>query len=212
VGIVTLPAPESGLALRRYIRILIRIYSPQQSGSYDADVPNRTIYVSDDDQPLYQRAQELSGGNLSAAISAALKRYVEAEDARSAGFDEVVVSVGVGAGRKVRFSGVLLGEWFKTDHATGKFEHYRVYRGPTGKFALHIERTEYFEMRDAQGNPLTGWRAWTGIGMASGGGRPAEGVLEVFATLEELRKHVPAELFDVVATSANQPSVEELDI
>src|SRR6187200_2304177 len=49
--------------------------------SYDAHVPNRTIYVSDDDQPLYQRAQELAGGNLSGAISTALKRYVESEDA-----------------------------------------------------------------------------------------------------------------------------------
>ena len=53
--------------------------------SYDAHVPNRTIYVSDDDQPLYQRAQELAGGNLSGAISTALKRYVEAEDAREIG-------------------------------------------------------------------------------------------------------------------------------
>ena len=37
--------------------------------SYDADVPNKTIYVSDGDLPLYQRAQELAGGNLSAAIA-----------------------------------------------------------------------------------------------------------------------------------------------
>ena len=44
-----------------------------------------------------------------------------------------------------------------------------------------------------EGNPLTGWRAWTGIGMAAGGGRPAEATLEVFDTIEELREHVPAE-------------------
>ena len=81
-----------------------------RSGSYDADVPNRTIYVSEDDQPLYQRAQELAGGNLSAAITGALKRYVNAEDARNAGFDEIVVKVGVGKKlRKVRFSGILVG-------------------------------------------------------------------------------------------------------
>ena len=48
-------------------------------------MPNRTIYVSEDDQALYQRAQELAGGNLSSAISTALKRYVEIEDARVAG-------------------------------------------------------------------------------------------------------------------------------
>ena len=156
--------------------------------SYDAHVPNRTIYVSDDDQPLYQRAQELAGGNLSGAISSALKRYVEAEDARQAGFDEVTVKVGFGAGRKVRFNAVLLGEWFSS--AGEKFVHYRVYRGAK-KFALHIENTEYFEMRDAEGNPLTGWRAWTGIGMAAGGGKPAEATLDTFDTLDELRDRIP---------------------
>ena len=40
-------------------------------GSYDVQVPNKTIYVSDGDLPLYQRAQELAGGNLSSAISRA---------------------------------------------------------------------------------------------------------------------------------------------
>jgi EXLDI family protein len=173
-------------------------------------VPNRTIYVSEDDQSLYKRAQELAGGNLSAAISTALKRYVDAEDARNAGFDEVIVKVGIGAGRKVRFTGLLLGEWYNTWGEN--FEHYRVFTGPAGKFALHTMRTPTFEMRDAEGNALTGWRAWTGIGMASGGGRPAENKLEIYATLEELREHVPTELFDMVAASVKQPNVEELDI
>ena len=40
-------------------------------------MPNKTIYVSDGDLSLYQRAQELAGGNLSAAISAALRRFVD---------------------------------------------------------------------------------------------------------------------------------------
>ena len=153
-------------------------------------MPNRTIYVSDDDQPLYKRAQELAGDNLSAAISQALRRYVELGDARASGFDEIVVKIGTGAGRKVRFSGVLLGDWIDTEGE--RFEHYRVYRGPTGKFALHIERTEQWEMRDAAGNQLTGWRAWTGIGMASGGGKPAHATLDVVDTLEELQRARPA--------------------
>ncbi len=179
--------------------------------SYDAHVPNKTIYVSDDAQELFQRAQELAGGNLSSAITSALKRYVEVEDAREAGFDEVIVKVGIGAGRKVRFNAVLLGEWFDTDHTSGKFEHFRVYRGAK-KFALHIERTEFFETRDAQGNQLTGWRAWTGVGAASGGGMPAEATLETFDTLDEIRDRVPAKLFEVVSASVRQPSVQELDI
>jgi EXLDI family protein len=172
-------------------------------------VPNKTIYVSDDDQALYQKAQELAGGNLSSAISTALKRYVEVEDARTAGFDDVVVKVGFGAGRKVRFQGVLLGEWYQSEGE--RFQHFRVWRGPK-RFALHIDRTQYFEMRDAQGNPLTGWRAWTGIGMAAGGGRPAEATLDVYDTLEELVEHVPAEFAAVVSASVKHPNVEDIDI
>jgi EXLDI family protein len=172
-------------------------------------VPNRTIYVSEDDQPLYQKAQELAGGNLSAAIGSALRRYVELEDAHAAGFEDVTVKVGFGAGRKVRFSGVLVGEWMESEGE--RFIHYRVWRGPK-RFALHTERTEYFEMRDAQGNPLTGWRAWTGIGMASGGGRPAEATLEVFDTPGELKDRVPAGLYETVLASIKHPFVEELDI
>ena len=173
-------------------------------------MPNRTIYVSDDDQAVFKRAQELAGDNLSAAISSALKRYVQVEDARNAGFDEVIVKVGVGAGRKVRFTGVLVGEWAKSEGE--RYEHYRVFRGPTGKFALHIERTPTFEMRDSQGNALTGWRAWTGIGMAAGGGKPKENTIEVFATIDDLRDHIPGELFEMVANSVKQPFVEEIDI
>jgi EXLDI family protein len=173
-------------------------------------VPNRTIYVSEEDQALFKRAQELAGDNLSAAISSALKRYVELADAQNAGYEDVVVKVGIGAGRKVRFSGILLGEWMDTQ--SERFEHYRVWRGPTGKFAIHIERTEHFEMRDAQGNVLTGWRAWTGIGMASGGGQPARATLQVVDTLEELQSRVPAELYEMVAGAVDLPQVEELDI
>ncbi len=142
----------------------------------------------------------------SAARSSATSR---AEDAREAGFDEVTVKVGFGAGRKVRFNAVLLGEWFSS--VGEKFVHYRVYRGAK-KFALHIEHTEYFEMRDAEGNPLTGWRAWTGIGMASGGGKPAAATLDTFDTLDELRDRVPAELFEAVSASVRQPGVQDLDI
>ena len=183
----------------------------RSAGRYDVHVPNRTIYVSEGDQPLYKRAQELAGDNLSAAITAALKRYVEAADARDAGFDDIVVKVGVGKKlRKVRFSGILLGQWMSS--AGERFDHWSVYQGKAGKFAVHVERSGYFEMRDAQGNPLTGWRAWTGIGGAAGGGGPGESTLEVVATLDELRKRIPPELFDIVAAASDQPHVEEIDI
>ena len=172
-------------------------------------VPNKTIYVSDGDMPIYRRAQELAGDNLSAAISAALRRYVDVEEGRREGFDEIIVRVGPGKGRKVRFTGVLLGEWVNSSFS--RVETFRVYRGRTGKFVLHVERSPDYTAVDAEGKPA-GWRGYLGIGNISYGNSPGESTLDVVATLEELRERIPPQLYDMVAGSAQQPAVEDLDI
>jgi EXLDI family protein len=179
-------------------------------GSYDARVPNKTIYVSDADLALYQRAQELAGDNLSAAIAAALRRYVDIEEGRREGFDDIIVRVGPKPGRKVRFTGVLLGEWVNT--SPSRVETFRVYGGRTGKFVVHIERSPAYTVVDAEGKPA-GWRAHLGLDWnVSYGTTPAESTLEVIESLEDLRQRIPPQLFDMVAGSAKQPPVEDLDI
>ena len=173
-------------------------------------MPNKTIYVSDGDLALYQRAQELAGDNLSAAIAAALRRYVDVAEAKRDGYDEIVVRVGPGKGRKVRFTGVLLGEWVNT--TASRVETFRVYRGRTGKFVLHIERTPDFTMVDREGKPA-GWRAQLGLDWnVSFGSTPGQSTLDVIESLEELKERIPQQLFDLVAGSATQPPVEDLDI
>lgn len=190
------------------MRILVRI-AWLLDGSYDVLVPNKTIYVSEGDLPLYQRAQELAGDNLSAAISAALRRFVDVEEGRREGFDEITVRVGPGRGRKVRFTGVLLGEWVNSSFS--RVETFRVYRGRTGKFVLHIERSPDWMAVDPEGKPA-GWRGYLGIGNISYGTSPGESTLDVVGTLEELRERIPPQLYDIVAGSARQPAVEDLDI
>jgi EXLDI family protein len=172
-------------------------------------VPNKTIYVSDGDLTLYQRAQELAGGNLSAAISNALRRYVDVEDGRREGFDEITVRVGPKAGRKVRFTGVLLGTWGTS--TAGRAEIINVYRSRSGKFVIHIQRTPDWAARDQDGKP-GGWRSWLGLGDFSWVGSTGESTLDVVDTVEALREKVPPELFDMVAAAARQPVVEDLDI
>ena len=168
-------------------------------------MPNKTIYVSEGDLKLYERAQELAGGNLSAAIAKALRRFVDMEDGRREGFDEITVRVGPKARRKVRFTGVLLGTWGNNNTAVN------VYRSRSGKFVIHTQWNPDWSSRSGDGKP-GGWRAWLGIGDFSWVGSTGDSTLEVVNTVDELRDRLPAELFDMVAVAAQQPAVEDLDI
>lgn len=172
-------------------------------------MPNKTIYVSDADLPVYQRAQELVGGNLSAAISRALHRLVEVEEGRLEGFAEVTVGVGPGAARKQRFQGVLLADWNRTTR--GVEEHYRVYRTRTGKFAVHLARGEEYVHSAGADGQLTGWRKHFSPEQ-QWGQLPATAALDVFETFAALQQAVPAELAALVEVHATAPEVEDLDI
>ncbi|WP_030155546.1 EXLDI protein [Glycomyces sp. NRRL B-16210] len=172
-------------------------------------MPNKTIYVSDKDLALYNRAQELAGGNLSRAISTALKRYVDAEEGRLEGFEEITVRVGPGTGRKrqrQRFTGVKLGEWIRSDSKTA--EIYRVYRARSGKFVVHTEKTPDYVHVTGE----TGWKKVLGFGEQFYGSTTGEASLEVVDTLDELKAKIPAELYSMVAASAEAPPVQDLDV
>ena len=130
------------------LRLYVYCYAhtPPADERYDVAVPNKTIYVSEGDLKLFARAQELAGGNLSAAISKALKRFVDLEEGLREGYDDVVVRVGLGSGRKVRFTALLVGEFMDT--IGSRVEQYRVWRGRTGKYVLHVERQPTVEELD----------------------------------------------------------------
>ncbi|WP_199040556.1 EXLDI protein [Glycomyces salinus] len=172
-------------------------------------MPNKTIYVSDKDLPLYERAQELAGGNLSKAISTALRKFVEAAEGRLEGYQEITVKVGVGPGRKrrrQRFTGVKLGEGGRVNEK-GRVEQFTVYRSKSGKYVVHIERSADWNVGGA-----TDWKAQLGLGAMSWGSTADEGRLVVVETLEELGGRIPDDLYEMVASMAEEPPVEDLDI
>ena len=173
-------------------------------------MPNKTIYVSESDLAVFQRAQELTGGNLSAAISQALRRLVEVEEGRLQGFEEITVPVGVGAGKLQRFHGVLLADWNRSD-SNGSVEHYRVYRTRTGRFAVHLARPKGSVWSAGKDGELTGWRKHFSADQ-QWGETPAVSTLEVFQDFEELRAAIPAELAALLEAYATAPEVEDLDI
>jgi EXLDI family protein len=174
-------------------------------------MPNKTIYVSDDDLPLYKKAQELAG-NLSSAISIALRKYVELEEGRLEGYDEITVRVGPGTGRKQRFSGVLLAEGGRS--SKNGYEAFKIYRSRTGKFVLHADRRNQFLTGADDERYLSGWRSWVGNWSSDQSWSMAQGeaTLYVVDTLKELRELIPEDLYALVEEASNQPVVEDLDI
>ena len=169
-------------------------------------VPNKTIYVSEGDQPLYERAQELAGGNLSAAIAKALRRWVETAEGLGGGYEEVTVRVGSAPARRFG-SPALVGEWMDANNGA----RIRVYRGRSGKYVVHVERGPEYRALNEEGKPA-GWRGALGIGNVTYSELARESTLEVFETLDELRGKIPEPLFDIVARTTNQPTLEDLDV
>ena len=173
-------------------------------------MPNKTIYVAEADLPIFDRAQQLTGANLSATIVGALQRLIDAEEARAEGFEEITVQVGPGRGRRQRFSGVLLADWNRTTKS-GREDRYRVYRTRNGRFALHLAKSADYVWTAGPDGKATGLRKAFASEQQYGTVAPMA-TLEVVDTLEELRALVPDEIYQLVAAAAEQPPVEDLDI
>ena len=172
-------------------------------------MPNKTIYVADGDLPLFERAQQLTGGNLSATITRALRRLVELEEGKLEGFEEITVAVGPGSGRRQRFIGVLLAEWGRS--TKDRVEQFRVYRGRTGKFVVHVQRSAESLWTAGADGSAHGWRKHFSSDQQWGSTAPTA-TLDVVDSLDELRMKIPAELYDLVTAAVDQPVIEDLDI
>ena len=187
-------------------------------------MPNKTIYVSDDDLPLFERAQELAGANLSSAIVRALRRFIEIEEARQRGFDEITVTVnGEGAHRQKRFLGQRLVRWLQPISKGKGTEVLNVYRTLHNRYALHKRSIPDWPFSGGDPDYMANPKNW-GLGsgflqkLASWGydyenfKESGTYTLQVFDTLEDLKPHVSGDLFQAVSQAMEGPEIEDLDI
>lgn len=199
-------------------------------------MPNRTIYVADSDLPIFEKAQELAGDNLSATIAQALHRFVEAAEARGKGFEEVTVKVGKIAHSYKRFRGRLLAKgrvreqnnpWdVSYDITVNKFGSkakaseqngsrdisYRVYQTAKGKLALYVRNLPDW---NSWSNPKSwSYRNYEHRDWSYWSQEEQEYRFEVYDTVEQLAGNVPQELYETVvqALRGDPDGVEFLDI
>lgn len=187
-------------------------------------MPNKTIYVADDDLSVFERAQELSGTNLSSAIVRALRRFVEIEEARRSGLDEIMVMVNAEGGhRSKRFIGQRLVRWLqKTTNGKGT-EILSVYRTARKQFALHTRSIPSWELSwgdpEYVGDPKN-WGVGNGMlqKVMSWGfdwesfKKSGDYSLQVFESLDQLKAVVSADLYRAVIEALEGPEIEDLNI
>ena len=115
-------------------------------------MPNKTIYVKDEDLNLFEEAEKLGGESLSGVIAEALRRFVDVKKSEAQGLQEFTLSVGTWRFRgddnlrKVRFTGRLLAE---AEVLTGQTSDRRD-RG-----------TDYKIYQTQAGKVLVWWKNWT---------------------------------------------------
>ena len=188
-------------------------------------MPNKTIYVADADLPIFERAQELAGENLSATIVGALRRFVAAEETRASGFGEIVVKVGEnGLFAQKQFAGRELAKLRTPDLESGRTTFMVVYQTIKGRLALYTRTSadwtawgqawaqkwskqqlgKHGHDADVDWDESWSWSSWNAKGSVYR--------LDVYESADELRDHIPPELHAAVVRALGGDEIEVLDI
>ena len=189
-------------------------------------MPNRTIYVADADVPIFEKAQKLTGDNLSAAIARALRVFVEQEEAKQGGFEDVPIKVGKGRPfLQQHFRGRLLAWRHIRISNDARILTLSVYQTAKGRFAVYTKNqpnwsgwSQYWTKRSKQNRSRSGNWDWSQKGDWSQDWDwstyqdEEEHRLDVFNSLDQLKENVPEELFDAAVRYLNGEDAEFLDI
>jgi EXLDI family protein len=181
-------------------------------------MPNRTIYIADADLPTFEKAQKLAGDNLSAAIAQALYYFVEKEEAKRSGFEEIIVKVGKGSPYLTKkFQGRLLARRRIRIQNKSRFLILVVYQTAKGRFAVYTKNTaNWSDWSKWSSKSASDWNwdwdyDWSNYDWSSYFDNN-EHRLDVYETLDDLKENVPEELYEAIARYINGEDVEILDI
>jgi EXLDI family protein len=179
-------------------------------------MPNRTIYVADTDLPIFEKAQQLVGDNLSAAISQALHAFVEKEEAKRSGYEEITVRIGKGRPYLTKqFRGRLLASRRMRIQNESRLLTLVVYQTAKGRFAVYTKNSanwsDWSKWSKKSANdwdwdyvrPQYDWSSYL---------EENEHRLDVYDTLDDLKESIPEELYESIARYTNGEDIEILDI
>lgn len=171
---------------------------------------NKTIYIAEPDLPIFEKAQQLAGDNLSSTIIRALREFITSEQIKRKEFEEITVKVGKAAPYEVkRFTGRLLKRKRILNEDKTLWYIITVYLTMKSKFAVHTAN-------------ISDWSAWTNRSEEDWSSaskvdwsvyyQDKEWKLEVYETLEELQGSLPDDLYESIVRSLRGEEIEYLDI
>lgn len=108
-------------------------------------MPQKTIYVADENLALFARAEELGGESLSAVIADALRRYVDQKEAEAQGYEEHIIEVGRWKEdtRQVKVIGRVIAsmtqQYGQTSSRDDRGTDYQIYQTRSGKIVVWWE-------------------------------------------------------------------------
>lgn len=180
------------------------------------DMPNRTIYIADADVPIFEKAQKLAGDNLSAAIAHALRAFVEREEVRQSGYEDITVKVGKGRPYlQQQFSGRLIARRHLRISNDARQLTMSIYQTAKGRFAVYTKNYPNWsgwsnKWSRKNGADRSNWDNWSGDWSAYY--EDTELRLDVYDTLDDLKENIPEELYDAITRYLKGGDVEILDI
>jgi EXLDI family protein len=169
-------------------------------------MPTKTIYVSEQDAPVFEEAREVAGETLSSIIVRALREFLARERQKQSDLKEISVRTGSrGSENQQRFYGTLVGSWRGFNDNHDWWMQANIYRTQKGNWAVHLTEV-------CRATLLTDKKRWRDSGdyMLETG----RSQLLVAQDPEGLEDKVPTELFRLMkdlAAHSDQP-ITFLDI
>ncbi len=115
-------------------------------------MPAKTIYVSNEDQEVFDLAQEMAGEKLSSVIARALKEFVAKKQSLAGGMKEISVQVGTkGVQSEKRFHGRILLKWTGLSEDKKRWLQAKVYKTSKNNIAVEVldsPHPEFWRQRD----------------------------------------------------------------
>ena len=169
-------------------------------------MPNKTIYVSQKDEELFEEAQNIAGATLSSVIARALREFIVQSKTRRDGMKEIHINVGIrGSEREQRFIGAQINKWQGLNDDKSLFQEAKIYI--TNKRNLAVLLTTI-----SKASLLTNPNEWKRSGAYLENSRVSE--LFVAEKADQFEGKIPTELLKVVKDSSDkeEKTVEYLDI